>query len=138
VWRDWMSSPNAITAASRAIDDDDALDQYDRCIAYLYDIDARAARFRRDYPHILVHEVELQDILDTAGAQTLFERMRLKPTSRTAEVAGKIVNERQQVKERISNQTDLARCRRRLEEYAARADALGIITPDPLARENAR
>lgn len=132
VWPDWMSSPNAVTAAHRALDQDHALDQYDRCIAYLYDIHARAARFRRDYPHIVVHEVRLEDIVELEGALALFDRLRVTPTTRTAEVAGRVVNDRPHVKERISNPADLAECRRRLDEYSARAGAQSTGAQVPL------
>ena len=121
VWPDWMSSPNAVTAACRAPAEDQALDQFDRCIAYLQDIDARAARFRRDYPWVVVHDVRLEDIVAPEGVLALFERLRITSTVRTAEVAGQVINDRIRTKERISNPTDLEQCRRRLEEYAARS-----------------
>ncbi len=124
VWPDWMSSPNAATAAGRPLDKDHALDQYDLCIAYLSDIYARAARFRRDYPHIVVHEVRLEDIVEPPGVLAFFDRLRLTPTSRTAETTGRVVNQRSHVKERISNPTDLTECGRRLDEYIARIESL--------------
>jgi hypothetical protein len=134
VWPDWMSSPNAVTAAARALDRDEALDPIDRCIAYLYDIEARAARFRREHRRIPVHEVALTEIADPAGAEALFRQLRLTATALTPKVVGTIVNQRQPIKERIANPIELAECRRRLDEYVAQAAARGIALPSLAVR----
>jgi hypothetical protein len=129
-WPDWMSSPNAATAAQRCVDADAKLDPFDLSIAYLFDIAARAARFRRDHPAVPVHEVNLGEILDAAGARSFLQRLRLTPTSRTNEVAGVVVNARAHKKARFANPTEVETCRLRLAAYAARAAALGVaLTP---------
>ncbi len=135
VWPAWLSSPNAVTAVAKPLGPDDELDQYDRCIAYLHDIEARADAFRRQRPEVAVHEIDLEDIVEATGAHALFRRLGLEPTERTAAVVGRVINRREAVKERIANPADLDECRRRIADYAARAAAAGLGLPPLRARE---
>lgn len=129
----WMSSPNAATAALPALAPDAELDQFDRCIAYLIDIEARAERFRKEYPHVPTHEVDLEQLNDIRFVKTLFERLGLKATWKTRRLCGRKVNEKQRHKERIPNPTTLEECRRRLADYIARAKQRGIELPPSVA-----
>ncbi len=125
----WMSSPNAATAALRALAPDDRLDQYDAAIAYLLDIEARAQRFVRDYPSVRTHETRLEELLDRDGVAAFFQRLNLVPTARTWEFAGQMVNDRSHKKRQFNNRTTLDECRRRLHDYVARAEKAGIVIP---------
>lgn len=116
-WDKWMSSPAAATAASlprRAIS---TLDQYDRCIAYLLDIDARGDRFKREYPHVRVHEVQLESLDRYRVIEKLFTALRISATSKTEDVCRQKINERNTVKEQIDNPTSLKTCRARIEQH---------------------
>jgi hypothetical protein len=126
---DWMSSPNAATAALPALAPDEALDPYDASIAYLLDIEARAQRFIRDHPVVPVHEARLEDIAGAAGAAALLARLGLAPGERTWEMVGTRINERQHRKALFDNPTTLDECRRRLDRYLLRARAAGIPIP---------
>ena len=132
---DWMSSPNAATAALRALAPDDALDPYDASIAYLLDIEARAQRFMRDYPRVRVHEARLEHLLRPEHVAAFFDRLALVPSERTWSLAGRRVNERVHRKEYFNNPTTLDECRRRLRAYVARAEAAGIAIPPTAAFE---
>ena len=76
----WMSSPNAATAALRALGPDDALDPYDAAIGYLLDIEARAQRFMREYPSVRVREVRLEHLLERQQVAAFLERLDLVPS----------------------------------------------------------
>jgi hypothetical protein len=129
----WMSSPNAVTAALPALAPDDELDQFDRCIAYLFDIEARAERFQRDYPAVPVHEVQLQQLNELGFVQALFRRLGLTTTFWTKRLCGRVVNEKTKRKSRFPNPTTLEQCRQRLADYAAKARQRGIKLPTSLA-----
>jgi hypothetical protein len=129
----WMSSPNAATAALRALGPDDALDPYDAAIGYLLDIEARAQRFMREYPWVRVHEERLEQLLERQQAAAFLERLDLVPTERTWSFVGQRVNERRHRKEHFNNPTTLDECRRRLNAYVARAEAAGIAIPTTAA-----
>lgn len=129
VARDWMSSPNAATAALRPIGPDAALDPCDMAIAYLLDIEARAQRFIRDHPAVRVHETRLEHLLDPEAVAAFFRTLDLEPTERTRPFIGRIVNDRPHRKHRMNNPTTLDECRRRLHAYVARAIAAGIEIP---------
>ena len=126
---DWMSSPNAVTAALRPVGPDAALDPYDASIAYLFDIEARAQRFIREYPRVRVHEARLEALLTEDGVAGLLARLRVRPTERTREVIGRVVNDRPHRKRAMNNPTTIRECQRRLQEYVTRATAAGIEIP---------
>jgi hypothetical protein len=130
---EWMSSPNAATAALPAIAPDAALDQFDLCIAYLFDIEARAERFRSDYPGVRTHEVRLERLNEMSAVGDLFARLGIMPTAATKEFCGRTVNERPARKEQIQNPTTLDECRRRLADYIDKARALGATIPSAVA-----
>jgi hypothetical protein len=130
---DWMSSPNAATAALPALAPDDALDPYDASIAYLLDIEARAQRFVRDHPRVPVHEARLEELVEAERAAAFLARLGLVPGERTWQVVGTRINERRHRKRLIDNPTTLDECRRRLESYIARALAAGIRIPPTAA-----
>jgi len=67
-----MSSPNAATAVLPAIGPDTTLDQFDLSIAYLLDIEARAVRFKIEYPHVRTHEVRLEELNEIKGVEEFF------------------------------------------------------------------
>jgi hypothetical protein len=128
----WMSSPNAVTAAVAALAPDDQLDQFDRCIAYLIDIEARAERFKKEYPHVPTHEVDLTQLNDFSFVRQLFRRLELNATRKTKRICGQIVNDKQKRKGRIPNPTTLEECRRRLADYVLRAKERGIQLPSTI------
>lgn len=125
----WMSSPNAVTAAIPALATDNQLDQFDRCIGYLIDIEARTERFRRDYPHIPAHEVELEQLNDLKFVKSLFQKLGIAPTWSTRRLCGRVVNEKDRRKERYPNPTTIEECQQRLSNYIAKARERGIKLP---------
>jgi hypothetical protein len=125
----WMSSPNAATAALPAIGPDQALDQFDLCIAYLLDIEARAQRFRKEYPDVRTHDVGLEKLNEIAMVENLFQQLNLTATDATKELCGRVSNVRPLRKERAANSTTMDECRKRLSDYVEKAKALGIEIP---------
>jgi hypothetical protein len=132
---DWMSSPNAATAALRPVAPDDQLDQYDASIAYLLDIEARAQRFIREYPLVRVHEVRLEQLLDREGVAAFLPRLNLVPNDLMWGFVGQRVNDRSHKKRHRNNPTTLDECRRRLNAYLDRAERAGIVVPRTAALE---
>jgi hypothetical protein len=126
---EWMSSPNAATAALPTIAPDAKLDQFDLCIAYLLDIEARTDRFRTEYPDVRMHEVRLEQLNQTASVEEMFSRLGIIFSAATSELCGQKINERQVRKEQIQNPTTLDECRRRLTKYIEKAKARGIKIP---------
>jgi hypothetical protein len=132
-WPKWMSRPDGATAASRCISDFDRLDHYDRVIAYLVDIEARAVRFRATYPAIKTHDVRIEALSSEAKVAKLFESLRIPPGPMTRTLSAERINQRVAVKKHFANPADLGYCRERIHRYIERAAALGIPIPDSLA-----
>jgi hypothetical protein len=135
-WPNWMSSPNARTAALPCIGSDDSLDQFDLCIGYLFDIEARACRFKREFPGVRTHEVRLEDLNDMAGVEKLFAGLGVTPTDETKKLCGQTVNDRTEIKRFHNNPTSMELCRERIRLYIAKAKALGIRIPDSAALDD--
>jgi hypothetical protein len=133
IWPDWMSSPNAKTAAIRCIGQDEKLDQYDLCIAYLIDIEARSARFKREYPWIKTHDVRLEALNDYNQVARLFNDLVITPTKETNKITGRIVNVREQRKKEFNNEIQFNYCHERIDLYLTKAKSMGIKLPNTLA-----
>ena len=136
-WREWMTEPDAVTAAIRCVEPRDRLDPVDRAIAYLIDIEARAARFAREHPRVRTHPVRCEHLNRLAGVEALFQRLHLAPTDLTRETCGRRINERLAIKARYGVSVDVAYCRDRIQHYLDRAHAQGIDIPGSLALEPA-
>jgi hypothetical protein len=130
-WPLWFSSPNAITAAIPCIGCDASLDQYDLCIAYLIDIQARAIRFQQNYPFIKNHLVRLENFKNYDYIEELFNQLEITPTPATQEILLKKFNTKDAKK---SIQVNLAYCQQRIDRYLEKADLMGIIMPSTLKK----
>lgn len=126
---EWMSSPNAVTAALPTLGSDSSLDQFDLCIAYLLDIEARGERFRREYPNVRAHDVWLEELNRIESVNAFFEQLGLTATDETASLCGRVTNERSRRKEKIDNPVTLEECRERLADYQRKAKERGIEIP---------
>ena len=135
VWSNWMSSPNAATAAVQAIAEDSEMDQYDLCIAYLIDIEGRAQRFQRELPWVKVHEVWLENLNNFDTVKNFFDKLRITPTTETQHLVGRIVNERSQTKKFFNNPIDLKYCHQRIAEYIAKAKSYQIRLPEYILKQ---
>jgi hypothetical protein len=135
IWPDWMSSPNAQTAAIRCIGQDKELDQYDLCIAYLIDIEARSERFKREYPLVKTHDIRLEALNDYKHVVRLFNDLVITPTKKTKKITGRVVNVRDQRKREFNNKTQFNYCRERIDLYFTKAKSMGIQLPNILALE---
>ncbi|GJQ24528.1 hypothetical protein BIY37_03870 [Candidatus Brocadia sapporoensis] len=131
-WPDWMSSPNAQTRAINCIDKDENLDQYDLCIAYLLDIEARARRFQREYPRVNTYEVCLESLCHYPDVVTFFEKLKITPTGQTQEMTGRVLNSRKEAKMRYDNFSEIEYCEERIKAYIKKSMLLGIDVPEDI------
>lgn len=131
-WPDWMSSPNAQTRAINCIDKDENLDQYDLCIAYLLDIEARARRFQREYPQVNTYEVCLESLCHYPDVVTFFEKLKITPTGQTQEMTGRVLNSRKEAKMRYDNFSEIEYCEERIKAYIKKSMLLGIDVPEDI------
>jgi hypothetical protein len=134
-WPDWMSSPNSKTAALQCIDSDQMLDQYDLCIAYLIDIEARTVRFQNDFPDVQTHAVTLESLNEYNMVEALFRDLRITPTEETKRLTGKMVNVREEGKKHFDNPSDLDYCRQRIDLYTEKALDKNIKIPELFYRK---
>jgi hypothetical protein len=111
-----------------AVDEREA-DSFDRIIAYLVDIEARAALLRREYPSIRVVDARLEEITDPAAARRLVEELGLEWTNAVAAACRRRKNRRAHKKRIVGRQVDLAYCRDRLERYLELARQRSLPVP---------
>jgi hypothetical protein len=132
-WSKWMSIPGGANSAVKPIAPFEALDAYDRIIAYLVDIETRGMKFAAEHPHVRLHEVRLESLDHTEGIRRLFEAMRIETTSATWKSSAHDRNERRDKKARFANPADLDYCRERVAMYLDKSRARGIAVPATLA-----
>ena len=123
----WTSSPNSPSAAVKTFAADDQLDQIDRCIAYVIDIEARAQRFKQTYPNTPVVEKRLPDLNDRQHAQDLFDRLHLRSTEATWQVCGQVYNNKRSIKKSDHSEQHI---RDRILQYLQKCQDVGIELPE--------
>lgn len=134
-WRQWMHLAHGEFVLAKAPGAFEELDDVDRAIGYLFDIEARQQKFVESHPDLNVVEVGLDEIRPLDGARDLLTRLRVKPTARLEQVAGQASNQRATSK--LAG-WDLAEMRRRIVDYRNRAEGEGLWVPEiePLLSES--
>jgi hypothetical protein len=132
-WTTPADSPSAVIRPPIAADQ---MDQFDKCITFLIDIEARAQRFRQQYPQTPVVEVRLEELNNWQGVENLFSALGLEPTNETREMVGNIVNKRDKRKsEQNQLNTDKKAvteeyCLERIMEYIDKCKMAGSELPE--------
>jgi hypothetical protein len=108
-WPDWMISPNAVTRAIEPIAEDHVMDSVHRTIAYLIDIEMRALRFQKQYPHVPVHIIDLESLNNPKSVDLFFYDLGLEYGEGTKKLIGQRINERIESKKKyaINVQSDV-------------------------------
>jgi len=127
---DWMVNTDSPTAATRALGKFKQMSHYNRCIAYLLDIEARALRFQKDYPNIKTHEVRVENLNDVKNVKIFFKQLGISYTKETQSVLGNAVNTRQSRKKHFNNITTVDLCAKKCRQYINRAKVAGIDVPN--------
>lgn len=136
VWEKWMSSPESVNAALPLPMSYSEMDQYDRSIAYLLDIEARVTRFQQEYPNVPLYEARVETLSAVRPAASLFRELGISPSPRTLIYMRRRYNTRQSVKRHISNPTQLGYCRERLGRYIELLSDRGIPVPPGAALDS--
>lgn len=123
----WTSSPNSPSAAVAPLAPDDELDQIDRCIGYVIDVEARAQRFKRDYPTAPVIEKRLPDLNDREQVQDLFDRLNFQTTDATWQICGQVYNLKKAKKHSDYSEQYV---RDRIAQYMDKCRKKGIVLPE--------
>ena len=133
VWPAWMSSPYAATRAIEPAAPEGTLDALETTVAYLVDIEARAQRFRRDYPAADLFETRIEAFADPAEIERLFAWAGLAVNDQTRAMCNRPVNERKARKAIIGATVSRAACDAAVARYLRRCADAGIVVPPTLA-----
>ena len=126
----WLHNPGAANAATEPLKPLEEMDQYEKCIAYLLDIEALARSFSSNYPHIKTHETTLASITEIAGAKRLFQDLGGRWSSDSDRLYSGVVNRRAVYKSAIGGACSEEYCHERLRQYIRQATAAGKSIPD--------
>lgn len=128
-WRHWMHDPYEVEPLlPPAVPRADA-DAFDRTLAYLADIEARAAMVRQRHPETPLFPVDLETVGEPAGARRLVEQLGLRWTDAAAATCERRTNARQARKEAVGRTVELDYCRERLERYVEMARQRDLPVP---------
>ncbi len=126
-WPLWMSSPFSVNAAMKY--NKENWDWIDLCIGYLIDIEARAVRFREEYPKIPVFTTTLMELNSKEHVKQLVDFIEHPyPTSVLTKVGTK-VNERSARKEHFKINTEELNINVRVQDFIQRLKNDGIQVP---------
>lgn len=126
----WMHNPGSANSAAELLKPVDEMDQYEKCIAYLLDIEAMAQAFSANYPHIKTHDTSLETITEIAGAKHLFQDLGAQWTGESDKLYSSVVNSRTFFKSVIGDACPEEYCRERFNQYIQQAIDAGKSIPD--------
>ena len=126
-WPLWMYVPEGAALLARPPRPIQQLDDVDRAIGYLFDIEARLQQFRTAYPGIKTVQAQLEEIQTEEGAAKLLRELGLQPSPATSAVIGKPTNER--TTSRVT-EVDIDECRFRIRTYHSLCREAGVWAPD--------
>jgi len=132
-WQAWASVPGGANSASLPVAHERELDQFDRAISYLVDIEARTSRFIATHPRVSCQSFQLEEITTPRGARAMFEALALPWSDQAERQSRQVVNARSDIKAYYGNITSLETCRARIHDYVQRALTLGIDIPPTLS-----
>jgi hypothetical protein len=129
-WPLWMHDPNSHNCVAEPLGPMAEMDLYDRCIAYLLDIEARACKFRSSYKGVRAHEAHLDDITKVDGARELFSNLRIRWSGQSERVCMQVINARDIYKGIAENPVSLDLCKERIRTYVEKARQSGKFIPE--------
>jgi hypothetical protein len=125
----WFTSPNSPSRAAQPLDRDENLSQVEQIIGYLIDIEARAQRFKRRFPHVKVVETHIGELNDPARVQQIFAELDLEVTPETLALAGRVINDKPEHKARVGREVSIEWCKEEIAKYLEKAKQRGIEVP---------
>jgi hypothetical protein len=129
-WPLWMHDPNSHNCVAEPLGPMTEMDPYDRCIAYLLDIEARACKFKSTYKGVRVHEAQLEEITKVDGAKALFSELHIGWSTQSESVCREVVNARDTYKLIAGNPVSLDLCKERIRAYVEKARQSGKFVPE--------
>jgi hypothetical protein len=126
----WYTSANIRSAAVRALAPDREMDPVDRSIAYLIDIEGRAQRFKRQYPHARTIDARLEELNGWDGAMRLFTALGAEPTDATRQLLEGGGPRNEKSTEKGVREVSEEFCRDRILQYVETCRTRGIVLPE--------
>jgi hypothetical protein len=126
---DWMVRSDSPTSALKTHIAFKKMDHCERCIAYLLDIEARAQRFKKQYPNIRMHEVRVEELNDIQNVLKLFNNLGITDVLPDNNIIGTAVNTKEMRKRHFNNNISLEQCAQKCRKYIKCAQMAGIDVP---------
>jgi hypothetical protein len=126
----WMHNPDSKNSAAELLKPLDEMDQYEKCIAYLLDIEALARAFTVNHPGLKIHEITLDGITESGGARHLFQELGAHWTPESDKLYSSVVNRRTAYRSAINVFAPEEYCKERLNQYIQQAQDAGKSIPD--------
>ena len=128
--RRWFHLPGSRNSKAELFKPLAEMDQFEKCIAYLLDIEAFAQEFTIKYPNVKTHEVQLEDVGSVEGARRFFEGLRAEWTDESEKLCSDVVNKKVAYKSALDKLVSEEVCRERLHQYIEQARIAGKWIPD--------
>lgn len=130
----WMSLPDAKTATVKCIKPYYGMNHYEKCIAYLIDIEGRREKFTKEYSD-RISECRLERLNDMHCVNRVFKELDIQPTNRTNKLLGQKINVRNHRKKHFNVNVNLDYCKEMFVKYVKQAIKLDIELPKRIKDE---
>lgn len=128
----WMTLPFGSNSIIKLFKPYRDMDQFERCISYLLDIEYRALEFKKQYKNINICEANIDLINDFDYTKELFNNLGINTTLKTSKILGQVINSRPDRKKHFNNPTTIDVCKRKIERYINLAHKNNIIIPETI------
>ncbi len=132
-WPFWMHFPSTEFCAVKAIGTFDELDQIDRIIAYLIDIEARSQNFVKKFKRSQLIETTLNRIITDDGISEVLQAVNVDSSNeKFNRLLSKKSNDGSALKALQKKSISTFECGKRIDKYLTRAGVLGVEFPQNL------
>ena len=134
-WRIWMQSQDSRFAAIPAPGSFKELDAVDRAIAYLLDVEGRAAQLVRQYPDVPIVECRIEEIASTDGAIKLLRQLGVSANADRLSAISGHTNSRHDLKGGDFTRISIDTCEERIRAYCRGLSAADLRLVAPLVKD---
>lgn len=126
----WMHNPGSTNSRAEILKPLEEMDQFEKCIAYLLDIESMAQAFVTNHPDIKTHNTTLDTLTKIEGAKRLFHDLGALWTQESDKLYSRKVNRRVAYKHAIAALVPEKYCLERLNQYIQQAQDAGKSIPE--------
>lgn len=128
----WMTRPGKINSVFPLYKPFNMMNQYEKCISYLIDIECRALKFKKEFKNIKTYEIDVDKLNNIEQVNNFFNLLNIRATEKTPKLVGTIINNRIERKKEFNTFTTIEKCQEECKKYLQETAKNHIIVPNTI------